>query len=70
MATDICTATSLGGNHRWYPWVQERWRPSVDTRVCMLCGVAYEVRAHVDGTEMFPAWLADLRRQMYIKNDR
>lgn len=48
--------------HVWTPWVQERWKPSLDTRVCRQCKT-YEKRHHVDGCEMFPEWLLRLEEE-------
>lgn len=47
---------SFGDGHSFTPWVNERWKPALDTRVCRICRT-YEKREHVLGTEMFPEWL-------------
>jgi hypothetical protein len=46
----------------WTPWVQERYKPSRDTRVCLATN-DYQVREHVEGTEMFPHWLGALQEE-------
>jgi hypothetical protein len=51
--TPACPVWPFPERHAWSPWVQERWRRSVDTRVCLCCKTAFEVRDHVSGTPMF-----------------
>jgi hypothetical protein len=46
------------GRHSWTPWVQERYNPSRDTRVCFRCHT-WHSRPHEEGTEMFPRWLIE-----------